>query len=390
MNRHITQHPEIKTSFGYFQNGKMNEIKKIKPELKELFQKYDCDIIVMGGGPSLWRDLVKLKASLDVNVIYISCNHHPLTLITLDNSDYLCFLDKLNTSYTKELTEVCKTTDAIKITKWVEYTDYYCVNENILDVGDTGIFGVWLACYLTSGTVHLCGFGLREQGKPENYGSNVIIEKSELKPKYGRWLTSWPKFYRPERIKPVSGPLVKLAKEPPYINKQLLDFPKTDKDIAVLGGSISLPDDLLKLKNNCLLMSVNHHALNYAKCDFIVFMDDVEKQKRLEEALEKTDATKIAFYNSKYTDYFSVYQSPNFPTSGHFAAWVASYITTGTIYLCGFSLYNINEPLNIGDDDKMGWGGPSEDVKVTQWKETFDLCVNKKFKAISGPLTEIL
>lgn len=361
----VFQHPD---KADYFLRDYV-EYKKTKPELRDYFQRYSDDIIVMGGGPSLQEDLKKIYDRK--GCIKIACNHHALKF---DDCDYLVFLDHIDRDTSKELKEAYYTTKATRITKFTDLTDIYCVNEGIPDKGDTGIFGVWLACYLTRGNVHLCGFDLRK-------GSTLTDKLFRV------WTSQWPIFLRPERINVVSGILQSI--NPPYVNRQICDYVKHKyRNIAVLGGGPMLENDLKKLPHqDCLLMAVNHHAFKYVNPDLMVFMDDPNDK----EDLKGFDCEKVSFYTSEHSDWFALNHAPyEFPTSGHFAAWLASYITTMDIYLCGFGLYDINESINTDQKEGTFWGGPSDGRKEKQWIRTIENCPNQNIQAVSGPLKTII
>jgi len=142
-------------------------------------------------------------------------------------------------------------------------------------------------------------------------------------------------------------------------------------NIAVLGGGQSLPEDLKKIPK-CFLIGVNQHASELVRPDLIIFTDD--KYHNF-----KTDTkTKTLQWSSKF---------PEFPTSGHFAAWYAGTLTKDKIYLCGFDMYESNY---FHTNHEMTWGGPSNEIKTEQWERVFELSDNKNYVAVSGPLTFIL
>jgi hypothetical protein len=106
---------------------------------------------------------------------------------------------------------------------------------------------------------------------------------------------------------------------------------------AVLGGGPSLPSDMRRLPDGCLLIAVNYHAFYYCKPDFMVYNDTPETNPLQEHAVKLHQ---------------SVHVSPD-PTSdvvfdvevwtGHFssntATWFALWLGCDPVILCGMDCY---------------------------------------------------
>jgi hypothetical protein len=126
----------------------------------------------------------------------------------------MAFLDPVDSNHSQEFKDVVRAARTPRISVWnLDYTDYYCVNEEPWhQASDTGRFATWLACYITSGEVLLCGMNLRVEGEPNHFYDNPEEVNhwggSSLETKLKQWSQSHEKCHRPERIKAVSGRLV--------------------------------------------------------------------------------------------------------------------------------------------------------------------------------------
>lgn len=205
----IKQHP---TKPDHFQIERSvlqyEDVPKEKPELSELYQSTHHAIAVLGGGPSLPEDMYKLPD----NRLSISCNHHAFRIA---HPDYMVFLDDPDHISTKNSTvfqELVRDCPAKRISPVLKYTDYYTVNEfpKVLNpLGDTGMFGAWVACYITSGPVYLCGMGVNRNGQEHFYKDKPPSDWGGYH--YDNKIKKWEQVFKhcekPERIKAISGPL---------------------------------------------------------------------------------------------------------------------------------------------------------------------------------------
>lgn len=183
------------------------EYPKTKPDLSVLHQSTSKSIAVLGAGMSLPEDIKHLPK----DCIKISCNHHAMMII---DCDYMAFLDPVDSNHSQEFKDVVRAASIPRVSVWnLDYTDYYCVNENPWhEASDTGRFATWLACYITSGDVILCGMNLRLQGEKNHfYDSDDDISHwggSPIEVKLAQWKEVFTRCYRPERVKAMSGILV--------------------------------------------------------------------------------------------------------------------------------------------------------------------------------------
>lgn len=211
MPKVIKQHPDKEDHF-LIERAVLqyDEFKKEKPDLKQFYQCMGVPIAVLGGGPSLIEDMKKLPES----VIKVSCNHHAFRVC---RPNYMVFLDPIENNHSDEYRNLVKNPKAIRVSyKLIEHTDIYTINEfpKVLDpIGDSGMFATWFACYITSGDVYLCGIGLRKDGEPEHFydnGQKHFWGGAHFENKKSKWEQVLKYCDKPERIKPVSGPLKEL------------------------------------------------------------------------------------------------------------------------------------------------------------------------------------
>ena len=211
MPQHIRQDPndpskfniEKKTNFWY-------DFDKNVPDLIEIYKKYDVPVAVLGSGPSLPEDLKKIPD----NCILISCNHHAFELL---EPDYMVFLDPLSNNHSQRYRDRVANPGKAKRISYgnLNETDYYCINEATIyhKLSDTGIFGAWIGCYITTGKVYLCGMGLRVQNEQmhfydnPDFKNNVAWGGPSLQNKLDKWAKLEP---FKDQLVAVSGPLKEL------------------------------------------------------------------------------------------------------------------------------------------------------------------------------------
>ena len=208
----VKQHPDKPDYFMREQvTSHFEEFKKEKPDLEVIKERFSRPIAVLGAGPSLPEDLKKLPEGC----LYMSCNHHAFRLI---DCQFMVFLDDPkhpSQNGRDEYKEAIKRDDIFKISQLLDYTDYYTVNEfpKILNpIGETGMFGVWVACYITSGDVYVCGMDVKRDGQEHFYEAREKASWGGVH--YNGKIKKWKQVFhfceKPERIKIMSGPLKEL------------------------------------------------------------------------------------------------------------------------------------------------------------------------------------
>jgi hypothetical protein len=182
-----------------------SEYKKTKPDLTEIYQYTNRPVAVLGGGPSLPDDLKKLPS----NTIFMACNHHAFRLI---KPDYMIFLDPPDQLQNPEFVALCNDPQGAKRISYanLDHTDYYTINEAKFHTkSDTGVFAIWVASFITSGKIYLCGFNLRNPAEPMHFYAkkHLTVEWGgvEMDKKIERFKAVRNGIERPERVEAVSG-----------------------------------------------------------------------------------------------------------------------------------------------------------------------------------------
>jgi len=106
---------------------------------------------------------------------------------------------------------------------------------------------------------------------------------------------------------------------------------------AVLGGGPSLPDDMKKLPEDCILIAVNYHALEICNPHYMVYNDDpfadpilFEGVKRFGGVKVSPDPTSDVLFDVKvWTGFYS----------SNTAAWFALWLGCNPVILCGMDMY---------------------------------------------------
>lgn len=159
---------------------------------------------------------------------------------------------------------------------------------------------------------------------------------------------------------------------------------------AVLGGGPSLPADLRRLPDDCLLIAVNHHAFYHCRPDFMVYNDHQDgRDKLFEQAVRNPRAVRVSpeptsdvvFDVPVWTGFYS----------SNTAAWFALWLGCSPVILCGMDLYQGQTTYchPVGRDEPQ-WHYPLEH-HLRPWAEECKLKVPhpERLVAMSGPLTNI-
>lgn len=160
---------------------------------------------------------------------------------------------------------------------------------------------------------------------------------------------------------------------------------------AVLGGGPSLPADLKKLPSDCVLISVNDHALHFCEPDYLVHMDnDFAGAPELGKALESFRGVVISpFANSGVKLKKGEYWDGGF--SSTLATWFACWMDFDNVILCGMDCYQ-GEVKYCHPRD--GFYHPVFDAPLENhlraWRLAFKNCPHpERIKAMSGPLVDV-
>jgi len=157
---------------------------------------------------------------------------------------------------------------------------------------------------------------------------------------------------------------------------------------AVLGGGPSLPEDMKKLPKDCVLISVNSHALMLCKAEFMVFNDDPDEFNLLNTAVQKHEQilvspgplSDIEFDVPVWTGFYS----------SNAAAWFALWLGCNPVILCGMDCYQGEKKYFHEYEDMPHFHYPLEH-HITPWVEDAKNMLPewKRIKAMSGPLVTV-
>jgi len=158
---------------------------------------------------------------------------------------------------------------------------------------------------------------------------------------------------------------------------------------AVLGGGPSLPDDMKKLPEGCLLIAVNHHAQRLCKPDFMVYNDHPEGQETpLREAVLRGDVTRISPEPNSDVE-FDVEVWTGFYSSNT-ATWFACWLGCDPVILCGMDCYQGERAYFHEYEDRPQFHYPLAHHLQPWIEDARNRCRNpERIRAMSGPLVNV-
>lgn len=159
---------------------------------------------------------------------------------------------------------------------------------------------------------------------------------------------------------------------------------------AILGGGPSLPMDIERLPPNCVLFSVNHHALEIGvPADYLVYNDDPETTAGLWRAVQNFDGLRFSTHQTSDV-YFDVDVWTGFYSS-HTATWIALYMGCDPVLLCGMDCYQGEVKHCHPGEPKSHTHDLPLDHHVRPWREDgLNLFPQvDRVKALSGPLVNV-
>ena len=160
---------------------------------------------------------------------------------------------------------------------------------------------------------------------------------------------------------------------------------------AILGGGPSLPEDLKRLPKDCVLISVNDHALYFCEPEYLVHMDnDFESAPELGRALKTFAGTIVSpFENSGVKLPKGEWWDGGF--SSTLATWFALWKGFDPVILCGMDCYQ--GPVKYCHP-RPDFYHPVLDFPlenhIRAWRPALTRCPKpERIKAMSGPLVEL-
>ena len=158
---------------------------------------------------------------------------------------------------------------------------------------------------------------------------------------------------------------------------------------AVLGGGPSLPADMAKLPENCILIAVNYHAMRICRPQFMVYNDQPQSDPLLHEAVYSGKCVRVSPEPSSDV-VFDVDVWTGFYSSNT-AAWFALYMGCDPVILCGMDCYQGERKyFHEYTHDNPSFHYPL-DWHTRPWvEEGLNLLPHvKRLRAMSGPLADI-
>ncbi len=157
---------------------------------------------------------------------------------------------------------------------------------------------------------------------------------------------------------------------------------------AVLGGGPSLPSDMEKLPDHCILIAVNYHALLLCQPHFMVYNDHPGSDPLLAEAIQKDQVIKVSPEPSSDIE-FDVPVWIGFYSSNT-AAWFALWMGCDPVILCGMDLYQGERAYFHEYIDRPHYHYPLEHHLQPWIEEGRNLLPHyERVKVMSGPLVNI-
>jgi hypothetical protein len=159
---------------------------------------------VLGGGPSLLRDMVKLPRE----VIQISVNHHALRYAYF--AQYLVFIDDPHRHPLLLEDASPLNTFRVRVSRLPEWSDVDLTGADWWNGRFSSHLATWLACWMGCDPVLLCGMDCYQGERPPDADPRDNAYNSPLSEHLNGWRQALEKCPHPERIKAVSGPLVEI------------------------------------------------------------------------------------------------------------------------------------------------------------------------------------
>ncbi len=174
--------------------------------------------------------------------------------------------------------------------------------------------------------------------------------------------------------------------------RKLSDMKNLFKDVpaAILGGGPSLPQDIKKLPEDCLLIAVNYHGLYYCEPHFMVYNDVPSTNPLMEKAVAEHKVTLV----SPEPTSDILFDVPNVWTgffSSNTATWFALWMGCNPVILCGMDCYQGAVKHCPPSDYHSQMFDMPLDFYTRPWiEEGKNLLPNvERVRVVSGPLVDV-
>jgi len=161
------------------------------------------------------------------------------------------------------------------------------------------------------------------------------------------------------------------------------------KVAAVLGGGPSLPNDLKRLPQDCLLISVNDHAFHFCQPDVLVHQDKLRNVYALQEVAKKFTGMVVSPHENSHVTLPPDAWRGDFSSS--LATWFALWCDYQPVILCGMDCYQgkVKHCHPRPGVDYIAWHAPLV-LHLRFWRQAFERCPHpERIRAMSGPLVQL-
>lgn len=158
--------------------------------------------------------------------------------------------------------------------------------------------------------------------------------------------------------------------------------------VAVLGGGLSLRDDIKNLPKNCDMIGVNQHAAGFTKLAYAVCLDD----GIAEEIRARSDCKIVSQQNEEAVDYL-IAEDDKADLCASFQSTIPAVVLAvkmgySRVIICGVDLY---ESGKYHDGSSVPDGQPDKSLQLDFWRGAKQALGKdaKKIKVASGALLEV-
>ncbi len=131
-----------------------------------------------------------------------------------------------------------------------------------------------------------------------------------------------------------------------------------NKPIAVLGGGPNVIEDVKRLPEGTIKISVNNHANKIVACGYMVFLDNPDNCNPLLKGVNDFTGIRVTPGNKqKHGDIsFNPEDFPACSISSTFALWFAEYIGGNPVILCGMDLFQNKKQTHSDSEPGVKYG----------------------------------
>lgn len=166
---------------------------------------------------------------------------------------------------------------------------------------------------------------------------------------------------------------------------------RSTRPAAVLGGGPSLPSDLRRLPEKCVLISVNDHAFHHCQPDVLVYQDELHRKyaSAVRAVAQTFQGLIVCPFEESHVALPRGWWDGNF--SSALATWFACWMEYDPVILCGMDCYqgDVKYCHPRPEFDHPIFRQPLE-KHLEVWRPALQKCPHpERIKAMSGPLVEI-